>query len=103
MEVFEESLQRWLKQAQAIIDTAWASNGYTHAKPPTLTLDRSGTKNIRVVRMAGAMRSVHCFIDIATGDVLKAASWKAPAKGARGSIYDETRPGVTEYGGIYKR
>lgn len=28
-------------------------------------------------------RSVHCFIDRATGDILKAAGWKAPAPNAR--------------------
>lgn len=28
-------------------------------------------------------RSVHCFVDNLTGDVFKAAGWKAPAKGAR--------------------
>jgi hypothetical protein len=33
--------------------------------------------------------SAHCFIDKTNGNVLKAASWKAPAKGARGNIYDD--------------
>ena len=28
-------------------------------------------------------RSVHCFIDNATGDIYKPASWKAPAKHVR--------------------
>lgn len=32
--------------------------------------------------------SVHSFVDLTTGDVLKAASWKAPAKHARGNILD---------------
>jgi hypothetical protein len=37
----------------------------------------------------GDQRSVHCFVDIATGDVLKAGGWKAPApNGKRGNIYD---------------
>lgn len=37
--------------------------------------------------------SVHCFIDIATGDILKAASWNLPQKnGKRGNIYNEVRP-----------
>ena len=29
---------------------------------------------------------VHSFIDMSTGDILKAASWQAPAKGIRGNI-----------------
>jgi hypothetical protein len=43
-------------------------------------------KRVRIVREDSA----HCFVDIATGDVLKAASWKAPAKHARGNIFDES-------------
>lgn len=34
----------------------------------------------------GNQRSVHCFIDKATGDVYKAAGWKAPAPHVRGNI-----------------
>ena len=33
-------------------------------------------------------RSVHAFVDKTNGDVLKPASWKAPAKHARGNIFD---------------
>lgn len=44
-----------------------------------------GPKNIKVVRGC----SVHCFVDRTNGDVLKAASWKAPAKHARGNIFDK--------------
>ncbi len=43
-----------------------------------------GVKRIRVVRRG----SVHCFVDIETGDVLRAAGWAKPAKHARGNIYD---------------
>jgi hypothetical protein len=37
------------------------------------------------------------------GDVLKPASWKAPAKGARGNIFDEHNGlnRMTEYGPEY--
>ena len=34
-------------------------------------------------------RSVYCFIDKSNGDIYKAASWKAPAKGVRGSIMND--------------
>jgi hypothetical protein len=34
-------------------------------------------------------RSVYCFIDLSNGDILKAAGWKAPAKGARGNIFND--------------
>lgn len=47
-------------------------------------LDR-GPRYIRVVRGDIA----HCFVDKATGDVLKADGWQRPVKGARGNIFDE--------------
>jgi hypothetical protein len=43
-----------------------------------------GKRYVKVVRGGG----VHCFVDKTTGDVLKPASWKAPAKHARGNIFD---------------
>jgi hypothetical protein len=44
-----------------------------------------GRRYIKVVRDT----SVFCFVDTHTGNVLKAASWNAPAKHARGNIYDD--------------
>jgi hypothetical protein len=66
-----------------------------------------GPKYARIVetKYAGS-RSVYCFVEIATGDILKSASWKAPAKGARGTILTPTF-GVEfcdRFGGsLYKR
>ena len=47
---------------------------------------------------------VAAFIDIATGDILKPASWAAPAKGVRGNIYDKGswKGAVTAYGAAYR-
>ena len=54
-----------------------------HFAAPAITVAR-GSKYIRMMRDGAA----HCFIDRTNGDVLKAASFKAPAKHARGNIYD---------------
>lgn len=35
-------------------------------------------------------QSVHCFVDKKTGEVYKSASWKAPAKGVRYNLLDES-------------
>lgn len=43
-----------------------------------------GAKRVRVVHE----NSAWCFVDYATGDVLKSAGWATPAKHARGNIYD---------------
>lgn len=49
--------------------------------------------------------SVHCFVDKTNGNVLKAASWKAPAKHARGNIYDASNglAAMGPYGPAYLR
>ena len=64
-----------------------------------------GPRYLRVVREESSSRSVYCFIDKTNGDVLKAAGWKAPAKGARSNINDADfgLSGVTQYGGRYLR
>lgn len=46
--------------------------------------------------------SVVAFVNKETGQIFKPASWKAPAKGARGSIYNEDggRGSIGATGGI---
>jgi len=72
---------------------------------PTLPLDEfrmtSGKRYIKVIRGGSA----HCFVDRTNGDVLKAASWSAPAKHARGNIWkDDNGLGcIGEYGASYLR
>lgn len=48
---------------------------------------------------------VHCFIEIATGDIYKAATWNAPAKHVRGNINspDHGMNAVGVYGANYLR
>lgn len=60
-----------------------------------------GKRYIKVIRGG----SVHCFIDRTNGDVLKAASWSAPARHSRGNIWDDFNGlnGMTEYGAAYLR
>ena len=47
--------------------------------------------------------SVHTFVDKTTGDIYKAASFRAPAKGVRGSVLAEDfgLSAVGPYGAIY--
>lgn len=49
-------------------------------------------------------QSVYCFVDLGTGDILKAATWRAPAKHARGNVLRADRmQSVTAYGANYLR
>jgi hypothetical protein len=50
-----------------------------------VTVER-GPKNARFVIESGGQRSVLLFVELETGNILKAAGWKAPAKGVRGNI-----------------
>jgi hypothetical protein len=43
-----------------------------------------------VITSSYESRSVYGFVDKTTGNAYKAASWKAPAKGVRGNIFDDS-------------
>lgn len=48
--------------------------------------DKYGQRFIRIVSVGEHQRSVHCFIEIATGKIVKPAGWKAPAKYSNGEL-----------------
>jgi len=88
-----------MQHCQGLIDTAMSG-----LEPDVLTVEE-GKKYLRIVRTSsGGYRSVYCFVDRESGDILKAASWAKPATGARGNI---SRPGglyrMTAYGAGYNR
>lgn len=63
-----------------------------------------GQKYIKIVCSDNNQRRVHSFIDKKTGDILMAASWKAPApKHPRGNILREEWQGVDWAGVPYLR
>lgn len=92
---------QFLARAQTMLDKHHADS--PTAKPVLSTM--VGGKNIRVVITTWGQRSVFCFVDRATGDVLKADGWARPAKHARSNINadDFGMSGVTAYGGVYLR
>jgi hypothetical protein len=53
--------------------------------------------------VADPHRSVYCFVDKTNGNILKSASWKAPAKHARGNIFSENNglENMGPYGAAY--
>lgn len=98
---FDAALATWLERAQAQIVENTTKN-YTNVKPSVLSL-QEGPCYVKVVSNdSSGSRSAFCFICKATGNVLKAASWKAPAKGPRGSIFGDNL-GVGPYGAHYAR
>jgi len=66
---------------------------YSNLKPPTLQI-KKGKRYIKIIKVeqGGGGSSVFTFIDAKEGqtfgDILKAASFRAPAKHARGNVFD---------------
>lgn len=97
------------------------SCGYTHSPHPIHRADYISSKWCRIVTVErshdGTERdgSVYCFValqdnrtkslgHIKAGDIHKAASWKSPARHARGSVYaDDFSGSVTHHGASYIR
>lgn len=50
---------------------------------------KEGKKYFKIIKnnRVGTSRSVHSFVNKENGDILKAASWNAPAKHKRGNIF----------------
>lgn len=61
-----------------------------------------GRKNARIVVDEGHTRSAWGFVDLATGNILKADGWKAPARGVRGNIANGVN-GCGPFGPAYFR
>jgi|SRR5208337_120232 len=96
---FETALQAYFDGCQKIAEDHRAK-WYPNVTPDAWRIDRL-QKRVRIMSGSGA----HSFVDLSTGDVLKAASWKTPAKHARGNIYDEHNglKGMGPYGPAYLR
>lgn len=71
---------------------------------PVLSLER-GRRYVRIVSTGSGHRVAWAFVDTTNGDVLKVATWKAPAKHARGNIYDDANglKHIGPYGPAYLR
>lgn len=96
--VFEEKLETFVTGCQKISDKHMER--YPSLEKPVITYTE-GKRYVKLVRDG----SVYCFVDMTNGDVLKAAGWKAPAKHARGNIFDEHNGlgSMGEYGPAYLR
>jgi len=89
----------------------WKMSNFTHNVAPKLLVESEGRKFIKLgvfsKKTTGefACDSVYCFIDKSNGDVLKAATFKAPApNGVRGNLFDaDILNKVDTHGACYVR
>lgn len=101
----EADILAFVARHQARVNEHFAKH-YKVLKSPTIRFTR-GPKYVRVVTDDGNVYggSVVCFLALATGDIYKAASWKQPAKHARGNVFapDGGDSCMTSYGAAYLR
>ena len=99
----QERILGYVDMVQGKMDAYWERNGFTHSDPQHISVDY-GKKYARVVHESSTQRSVHTFVNMINGDILKAGGWKAPApNGVRGNIFAEDfgAAAVNEYGASY--
>lgn len=86
---WNDKVDNFVKSCQGIINDYFQKN-FSNLIPDVLSIE-PGNRYIKIVRKSDHVegRSVYCFIDKSNGDVLKAATWKAPAKHSRGNLYDD--------------
>ncbi len=104
-EKFDIALRVFVEGCQNI-HTDYMAREFRSLNPDVISV-KIGKRYAKVIRthVESELGSVHCFVDRINGDVLKAASWKAPAKHARGNIFDEHDglKNMNEYGPAYLR
>ena len=100
-------LEMYMDMLQWKMDEYFKANGFTFSDPPKFRADL-GNKYARVIKVdqLNGSRSVHTFVNLDNGDILKSGGWKAPApNGVRGNIFDTDLGAsvVNEQGANYLR
>ena len=99
----QERLNLYVEMLQGKMNAYYEMMNFTHSSPDDITVD-FGNKYARVVHQKGVQRSVHTFVNMINGDILKSAGWKAPApNGVRGNFFEDDfgASRVNEYGASY--
>lgn len=98
---FDKAFDKFMDNVVMVHDEYWKQMGFTHEKPEFEVVE--GRRYIKVVRNDRSQKSVHLFVDKTSGTILKAASWKSPAKGSRGNIFDSDNgfSALTPHGARY--
>ena len=99
-----DRLERYVARLDELC-VAYYEDRFDHIEAPELCVE-FGRKYAKVIKgcRGGSSRSVHTFIDLTNGNILKAASYKAPApNGVRGNIFDDDcgMSCVGPYGALY--
>ncbi len=88
-EGYDEALESFLTGVEKIIHHHAKVLGYKDMESNKV-IHESGIKYDKVFRKDATSKNIYCFIERSTGNILKPATFKVPAKGARGNLFDET-------------
>lgn len=114
-----ERVEIYRQGVQKLHDAYWKEQGFTH-NPGSVAIVEDATRFIRIKlaelawldrddhtkgHIQTAREQIHTFIDKTTGDILKPATYKAPAKHPRGNLFDDHNglKYVNHYGPNYLR
>lgn len=102
---FESAFNYWFGAVQKMVSDYMAKEFPGQTKTLEVSKGKKYYKIIAVDGGLGAGKSAWAFIDTTNGDILKPAGWSAPAKGARGNLFDRDNglKSVGPYGPAYKR
>lgn len=108
--VNETDIVSFIARCQLLVDTLYVGR----FSPSSLLSFEYGRKYVRVISTIRGrnkdgepvmtdQRSVWAFICMETGNILKPANWKTPAKGVRGNLFDTSlgMDAVSAYGVNY--
>ena len=99
-----KKIEEFIHEAQGLVNDHYYNN-YKSLVPPFLTV-KKGKKYANFISTYDGHEygSAWAFISLETGDVFKPASYKAPAKHARGNIFtSKIETYITAYGPNYLR
>lgn len=109
---FEAALNALLENINKGIKAYWTEMKFTHIEPGEVRIENIGPKFIRLctferhdANSPWVCKGVHCFVNRETGNIHKAASWKAAdAKAIRTNIVaPDVLNHVTPHGVSYLR
>lgn len=81
----DEDLNLFCSKLEKFMANHHATN-YAYARVEQMVLDK-GRKYAKIFRRGPGVNSCYCFISLETGEIFKPATWSAPAKHARGTIF----------------
>jgi hypothetical protein len=107
-EIFD-AVERWMSEVQDLLTVHYTERFPTLDIPKVISAGGTKYLKIQLKSVGGSIDQprdsfrAFAFINLENGDLLKPATWKAPAKHARGNLFDEHggMKWVTPYGMAY--